>query len=197
MANKNTIKAQLSGTIQNTLASLTNSFAGTSQTAFQLNPGLVTGSGGGIVPLSIGNPGLYFGTGAQLRIRANGTVVTAYNSTITLTLALLQVPASVISAGLTKQSFTNMNTLKTSTARSIINGTNSFAVDSTIQLSGTGVLQGQAGFIISDLLDGQAAITAATGLTGEADLNFLLTATVSASDSSTIVTLNEFSLEAV
>ena len=197
MSNKNTIKSQLSGTVQNTLAPLTNGVAGTSETAFSLNAGPISGIGGGVIPLSLGNPGTIGGTGGQLKIRANGAAVTTSATSCTLTLNLYLIPAAIVAAGLTNQSFTNWKKLATSSARSIANAINSFAVDATVQLTSSGRLQGQAGFIISDLVDAQAAITAATGLLGEQDLNFVLTSTASNSDSGNVITLNEFSLEAV
>src|ERR1039457_5324204 len=98
MASDDTIKTQVQSlptptTIQNSIAPLTNAVAGTTATAFSLNSGAVSLGGGGVIPLSLGNPGLYFGTGRRFLIRANGQCVTGASAN--LTLKLYQVSAAL------------------------------------------------------------------------------------------------------
>ena len=132
MANVNTIKEQIQSlpvlsTIQNTIAPLTNAVAGTTATAFASNSGAVSLGGGGVIPLSVGNPGRFFGTGKKLRIHALGQCVTGASAN--LTLKLYQVSAALIAAAgfsannvslLSNVTFTGWNLLATSTARLVI-----------------------------------------------------------------------------
>lgn len=198
MANANTIKSQVVGTIQETLAPIVNVVASSTETAYAYNAGAVSGAGGGVSPLAIGNPGIYFGTGRGFKLRAFGFDVVG--ATSTLTLNLYQVPASVIAAGITgQQTFTGFNKIATSTARSVTtaNGQSPFVVEATLQLGAGGRLTGTFSTEINNLYDAVAATTVATGLLGEQDLNFVLTATQSVGNALTTSTLAEFSIEAV
>jgi hypothetical protein len=212
MANVNTIKRQFqslptSSTIQNTIAPLTNAVAGTTATAFSLNSGAVSLGGGGVVPLSLGNPGYFAGTGEKLRVRAQGQMTTGASGT--LTLKLYEVPASVIAAAglssngvslLSNTTFTSWNLLATSTARAINSTTAAWEIVAELQLAQVGTaysLMGTFKDTINDLFDAEAAITAATGLVGEADVNFVIVSTFSASNAANVNTMTEFVLEQV
>jgi len=199
MANVNTIKSQIAGVVQNNLQPLTNAVAGTTATAFALLPGPVSGAGGGVIPLtptSNAQSPTWFGTSKKLKLRFTGTLVTGTNAT--LTLKLYQIPASVIAAAaLSNQTFTNWNLLATSTARAVNTTTADWVLEAELQLSPIGTLSGKFEDIINDLFDAPAAITAATLLTGDGDLNFVLVSTLSAANAGNVNTPKEFSLDQV
>lgn len=199
MANTNTIKTQIIGVVQNNLQPLTNAVAGSTATAFSLLPGPVSLAGGGVIPLTPTantQSATWFGTSRKLKVRATGTVVTGTSAN--LTLKLYQVPASVIAAGaLTNQTFTGWNLLATSTARACNTTTADWNIESDVQLSAIGTLSGTFRDVINDLFDTDAAITAATLLVSDADLNFVLVSTLSASNAANVNTCKEFSLEQV
>lgn len=212
MANVNTIKEQSQtlptpSTIQNTIAPLTNAVAGTTATAFSLNSGAVSLGGGGVIPLALGNPGYFAGTGKKLRVRATGQMTSGVSGT--LTLKLYEVPASAIAAAgfsqnntslLSNQTFTNWNLLATSTARAVNSTTAAWELVAEVQLAQVGTaysLMGTFKDTINDLFDAEAAITAATGLVGEPDVNFVLVATFSASNAANVNTMTEFSIEQI
>lgn len=199
MANVNTIKSQIVGVVQNNLQPLTNAVAGSTATAFSLLPGPVSGAGGGVIPLTPTantQSATWSGTSKKLKIRATGTVVTGVSANLTLKLYL--VPASVIAAAaLTNQAFTGWNLLATSTARAVNTTTADWDFEAEVQLSAIGTLSGKFEDIINDLFDAPAAITAATLLTGDADLNFVIVSTLSAANAANVNTMKEFSLEQV
>jgi hypothetical protein len=191
-------------TIQNTIAPLTNAVAGTTATAFSLNSGAVSLGGGGVIPLALGNPGRFAGTGKKLGLYATGQCITGTSAN--LTLKLYEVPLSVIVAAgfssnntslLSATTFTGWNLLATSTARAVNTTTGTWSLNATLQLAAVGTtytLQGTFEDIINDLYDTRAAITAATALVGEQDLNFVMVSTLSASNASNVNTMTEFSL---
>jgi len=198
MSNASTIRRQVSGTQQLTIAPLVN--PGTSQTAFTLNNNGLTGTGGGVIPLSAGVTGLYAGTGQVLVIRAAGTATGFTADSTTLILELFEVPAAIIAAGgLTATSFTGYNEVFATSALdlSLTAGqtTSSFRVEARIQLDAAGNLSGEYEGWINGTVVAQATISVLNGLVGEADLNFVLAATLSASTSATILTLNEFAID--
>jgi hypothetical protein len=205
MAMDDVIRSQIVGTIQDTLAPLTNTVAGSTATAFSINSGAVSGGGGGVIPLVLGNPGLYSGTGRAFQIKASG-FVTAGSSVTTLTLKLYQVPASVLATAgyyfgmagvspLSNQTFTNWNLLATTSARTVTSLTASWSFQAVLQLSATGRLEGQFTDTIAGIVDAFAATTIVTGLTGgEADMNFVMVSTLSTSQAANLNTMNEFSL---
>jgi hypothetical protein len=199
LANTNTIKTQIIGVVQNNLQPLTNAVAGTTPTAFSLLPGPVSGAGGGVIPLTPtanSQSATWFGTSKKLKIRATGSTVTG--TTLNFSLKLYQVPASVIAAAaLTNQTFTGWNLLATTTARAVNTTTADWELEAEVQLSPIGTLSGKFEDIINNLFDAPAAITAATLLASDADLNFVLVATFSASNAANIATPKEFSLEQV
>ena len=195
MANASTIRRQISGTQQLTIAPLTNAIAGTTPTAFALNNNGLTLTGGGVIPLSYGVTGLYQGTGRVLHVAATGIAVSGASEN--LTIALYEVPAALLPIADTlagQQTFTNWNLLATSTVRALptSGGTASWSFDARLQLDAAGNLEGQFTDEINSLVDVYAATTIAAGLVGEADLNFVIVATQSA-----LTTLTEtvFSLD--
>lgn len=205
MANANTLQSQIFGTIEKTLAPLQSAVIGTTESQFQLNNGAISLTGGGVVPLpvassagtigSVVNNGIYAGQGRAFRVRAFGHTESA-TAACTLTLKLYQVPASVVAAGLTFQTLTGYNAIAASTARAITNGKNSFQMNADLQVSASYELQGSFSDTISNLVDASAAITA-VAMTSEADLNFILTATLSSATPVSTVTTSEFSIEQV
>lgn len=202
MSNDNTIKSQIAGVVQNNLLPLTNAVAGTTETAFSLRPGPVTGAGGGVIPLSPSGPNvpaIYSGTGAALKLRSLG-FVTGGSSAVTWVMKLYQIPASVIAAAaLTNQTFTNWNLLATTTTRTITSLTTDFLVEATVQLSSTGRLEGFFKSSILGALQVETNTTVVTGLTGgDADLNFVITGTFGTNaQAANLATMTEFSLEQV
>lgn len=197
MANDNTNKSLLLGTLQEQLIPLTNAIAGTTATAFAQGNGLVSGTGGTVAVLSVGNPGLYNGTGRPIVLRAFG-VATGGASATTLTMTLYQVPGAALplTSGVTnQQTFTTWNSLKASTARTITSLTVSWKMTAVLQLSATGRLEGSATWEIAGLLDGDAATTVVSALLGEVDLNFAVVSTMSAAQAANVNTMTEFSLE--
>jgi hypothetical protein len=198
MANTNTIKSQIVGVVQNNLQPLTNAVAGNTATAFSLLPGPVSGAGGGVIPLTPtvnSQSATWFGTSKKLKVRATGTVVTG--AAMTLTLKLYLVPAVIAAGALANQTFTNWNLLATSTARACNTTTADWWFEAELQLSAIGTLSGIFKDCINDLFDAEAVVTAATLLTSDADLNFVLVSTLSVSNAANVNTAKEFSLEQV
>ena len=195
MSNASTVRRQIAGTQQLTIAPLLATIVGTTATAFQLNNNGLTLTGGGVIPLSAGVTGLYQGTGAVLHLAATGTAVGLANST--LTLYLYEVPASLLPIADTlagAQTFTNWNLMATSTARAVGAATVSWSFDARVQLDAAGNLQGQFTDEIDSLVDVYAPTTAVTGLVGEADLNFVIVAKATTANITTN-TANEFRLD--
>ena len=192
MANANTVRQQVVGTIQLTLAPLLAATIGTTKTAFQLNNNAISLTGGGVIPIAAGVTGLYQGTGRTLKVSATGTIVGTTSTTVIL--ELYEVPASVIAAGLTATSFTNWNGIKTSSTRTLGQTIASWNFDARVQLDAGGNLTGSATDTIDSQLDIYAQFTAITGLTGEADLNFAVVATFGGSGAVSI-TMDEFRID--
>ena len=211
MPNASTIRQQVYGTQVLTLAPLKGSVISTTATAFQLNSNPLTTGGGyngaandtggdgpsGVVPLSVGVTGFYLGTGREIRVVATGTATAT--TTESLTLTLYEVPASVIAAGsvggAAAQTFTSWNSIAASTSRTLASVKNSFRFEATLQLSASGLLQGVFSDVIADLVDASAATPAIAGL-AEADLNFVLVATLANGQTTTVITLDEFRIDA-
>ena len=191
MSNASTIRRQLAGTQQLTIAPLPGIL--TTPTAFQLNNNALTLTGGGVIPLSAGTTGIYQGTGQVLHISAVGNIVGL--ATTTLVLKLYQVPASLLPIADTlagAQTFTSWNLLATSSTRTVGAVTASWSFDARLQLDAAGNLEGQFTDEIISLVDVYAATTAAV-LTGEADLNFVLVA-AQGTAAATSVTCSELAL---
>lgn len=195
MSNASTIRRQIAGTQQLTLASLSGTTITTTATAFQLNNNALTQSGGGVIPLSTGNTGLYQGTGQVFIVRAAGQYSGATASSTTLALTLYEVPASVIANGLTSQSFTGWNAVGTQAAATLGTASGSFQFEALLQFDAAGNLQGSYSSNIDGTTKAQTVVTNIAGLVGEADLNFVLVAQLGTATSGVIVTLDEFAID--
>ena len=195
MSNASTIRRQISGTQQLTLAPIVN--PGTVQTQFQLNNNALTLTGGGVIPLVAGVTGLYAGTGQVLVVRAAGSYSGVTAATTTLALELFEVPASVIAAGLTPTSTTGYNPVAAPSASSALdNAVGAFQLEAHIQLDAAGNLNGWYQGSIDTQAITRAAIDDVTGLVGEADLNFVLAVTLGGAEPSTsVITLDEFAID--
>ena len=203
MSNASTIRRQVAGTQQLTIASLLGSTITTTETAFALNNNGLTLTGGGVTPLSAGTTGLYAGTGQVIWIHAAGTITGGTASSTTLILKLYEVPASLLPIANTlagQQTFTSWNLIATSatgTLSSAVTAGN-FSVDAYVQLDSQFNLDGWfQSQVFASATGAKTAITAVKGLTGEADLNFVLTATLGGTYAGVSVVLDEFSLAIV
>lgn len=146
-----------------------------------------------VIPPGSGNPAVFaFDNGKPFFVQGWGICKTGANAT--LTLKLYQVPASVVAAGLTAGSVVGCQLLATSTARAVNTTTGKFLFQVELQWdSVTGLIHGQFTDQISNLLDAWAATTAQTTATlADNELNFLLSATLSAGNAANVVTLQEF-----
>lgn len=204
MPNSSTIRRQVAGTQQLTLAPLVGSVITTTLTAFQMNNNALTLTGGGVIPLSAGVTGLYQGTGQVLWIHAAGQVTGATASTSTLLLNLYQVPASLLPIANTlsgAQTTSGWVSIGVSSAITIGATTaGSFTFDAEVQLDAAGNLSGTYSVTIFGTTKAQTILTngGPTGLVGEADLNFVVTATLGGAEPSTeLIVLDEFSLNYV
>lgn len=195
MANASTVRRQIGGTQQLTIAPINGTTVTSTATAFQLNNNGLTLTGGGVIPLSAGVTGLYAGTGQVLHVAAQGTFTGAADDDLTIT--LYEVPAAKLPIADTltgAQTFTGWNTIAASSSQVIDGVKGNWSADARLQLSSTGILSGQATFDINASVNVYAAITNITGLVGEADLNFVVVATFSSGTGST-VTMDEFRLD--
>jgi len=202
LPNASTIRRQIAGTQQLTIASLLGSTITTTQTAFQLNNNALTLAGGGVIPLSAGVTGLYQGTGQQLWIHASGSLTGGTSSGTTLALELYQVPNSLLPIADTlagAQTFTSWNEVGAQSAATLgsTETAGSFSFDAYVTLDAQGNINGYYQSNIFGTTKAQTVITAITGLVGEADLNFVLTATLGTDTAGVVVTLDEFSLNYV
>jgi hypothetical protein len=169
-----------------------------------LNNNGLTLTGGGFIPLSAGVTGLYQGTGQVLWIHATGTLSATTANVATLVLKLYETPAANLPfpappAETSAIVIAASNLIATSTAGTLAAGqTNgSFSLDAYVQLDSQGNLQG---WFIADVfgtITARTALTTVTGLVGEADLNFLVSATQGVAEIGNVVTLDEFSLNFV
>jgi len=198
LSNASTIRRQISGTQQLTIAPITN--PGTAVTTFVLNNNGLTLTGGGVIPLSAGVTGLYAGTGQVLQIRATGTFSGVTATTTTIQIQLWQIPAAVLSAGgLTQTSQTGFNVVSNPAAVTVANATGAFSLITEVQLDAAGNLNGEfSGWIDDGTAIPVTKIATVTGLVGEADLNFVVTATLGGAEPTTsVITLNEFGMDYV
>lgn len=200
MSNASTVRRQIAGTQQLTLAPLFGTTITTTPTAFQLNNNALTLTGGGVIPLSAGVTGLYQGTGQVLAIRGAGSYTGATANTTTLNLQLYQVPASLLPIANTlagAQTFTNWNLVTTqAVGAAVTTATGSFQYEAWLQLDAAGNLEGQYELMINNnTVVGPVKSSVVTGLVGEADLNFVLVATLGAATAGVVITLNEFAID--
>ena len=197
MSNASTIRRQVNGTQQLTIAAI--SAPGTTETNFTLNNNGLTGTGGGVIPLTAGVTGLYAGTGQVLVIRAAGSFA-GYTGSDALTIKLYEVPAAIIAAGgLTATSNTGFNLVHSSGSVTVSNAAGAFSLVARLQLDSAGNLNGSASAEIdTGTFEGPAVISGAAnvkGLVGEADLNFVLSITAGSSVSTLVANLNEFAID--
>lgn len=200
MANASTIRRQIAGTQQLTLAPLSGSVIGTTATAFQLNNNALTQSGGGVVPLAAGVTGLYAGTGAVLHLGVQGQYSGATANSTTLELQVYEVPNALLPIANTlsgAQTFTGWNAISVNSgAKQLATSTGSFNVDVRFQLDAAGNLEGTAKYVIDGAtIVAETTFTAITGLVGEADLNFAVVATLGTATAGVIVTATEIRLD--
>lgn len=202
MSNASTIRRQIAGTQQLTLAPLAASVIGSTETAFALNNNGLTLTGGGVTPLAAGVTSLYAGTGQQIWIHAAGLLTGGTASSTTLTLKLYQVPASLLPIANTlsgQQTFTNWQLLATSAVGTLAAATTSgnFSVDAYVQLDPSNNLTGYFESQVFASATGAPAATTQRVLTGEVDLNFVITVTLGGTTTGVVVTLDEFALALV
>ena len=194
MANANTVRQQVLGTIQLTLAPLPSPVVASTKYNFVLNNNAISQTGGGVIPITAGVTGLYQGTGRVLHIAATGTGVGL--ATSTLTLELYEVPAAIIAAGgLTQTSQTGFNEIAITSAKAIGAETFSWRFDARLQLDNAGNLEGSFEYAINGLAAAPASATdIVTGLVGEADLNFVLAAEAGTANL-TSLSMDEFRID--
>jgi hypothetical protein len=204
MSNASTIRRQVGGSQQLTIAPLLGTTITTTASPFLLNNNALTLSGGGCIPLSAGVTGLYAGTGQVIQIHAAGVITGMTAGTTTLLIGLYQVPASSLPLASTVNTAALLVTaggvlIAASSAVTAPAATTqgSFAVDAFVQLDGQSNLEGSFEYSVLNTVAGPAAITSVKSLVGEADLNFVLAATLGGAETGVIVTLDEFSLSLV
>jgi hypothetical protein len=84
------------------------------------------------------------------------------------------------------------------TGLTVDTASDSWSLDAYVQLSASGTLDGWFQAQISNATTvARAATTVVTGLVGEQDLNFLISATLGTNETGVVVTLNEFALALV
>ena len=204
MSNASTIRRQVAGTQQLTLASLLGTTITTTATPFSLNNNGLTGTGGGIIPLSAGVTGLYAGTGQVINIHIAGTITGGTASSSTTIITLYVVPASSIPFASTVTSSANMVTAGAVLIATSATGTlgaattaGSFQLDAYVQLDAQFNLAGWFQSQVFGSTTGAKTATTITLLTGEADLNFVAALTLGGTVTGAVVTLDEFSLALV
>ena len=202
MSNASTIRRQISGTQQLTLAPLSGTTITSTQTIFQLNNNALTLTGGGYIPLSAGVTGLYQGTGQVIWIHAAGSLTGGTASGTSLLIELFQIPAASLPVPSTDSTATVVGLCSEVGASSAITlgsteTAGSFVFDAYIQLDAQGNINGYYDVNVFGTTKAQTVITPITGLVGEADLNFFVAATLGTDTTGVVVTLNEFSLNLV
>lgn len=196
MANTNTVKSLVSGSIQNTLAALSLGTS-TTETTFSVNGNSTAGIASKpavlVLPdLQTASP-FVWDSGKPFLLRAWGTCTTG--ATTNLTLKLYQVPSSIVTAG-TASTVGNDNIVATSTARAVNSTTAPFYLEAVLQWDSVGkAIKGQATFEINNLVDAYAATTAVTSITADSELNFIISATLSVGNAANVVNLREFAAE--
>lgn len=206
MSNASTVRRQVAGTQQLTIASILGTVVTTTETPFTLNNNGLTLTGGGIIPLAAGNTGLYQGTGQVLWLHAAGTITATTANVATLILKLYVAPAS--SLPLVTTTGVVDTVAQAVTAGAVLIATSgtltlaagrtsaSWSLDAYLTLDQQGNLQGNFESQMGVLTTDSATITT-TPLTGEADLNFFLTATQGVAETGNVVTADEIELSLV
>jgi hypothetical protein len=202
VSNASTIRRQVGGSQQLTIAPLLGTTITTTATPFSLNNNALTLSGGGIIPLSAGVTGLYAGTGQVIQIHAAGVATGLTTSSSTLLFTLYQVPASALPLASTVVTSANLVTagataIFAATVSGAIAGTQgSFSMDVFVQLDGQSNLYGHGSANVLNTITADKIITPVL-TTGEADLNFVLGVAIGTTEAGVIVNLDEFSLSLV
>jgi len=202
MSNASTVRRQISGTQQLTLAPLTAAVISTTETPFSLNNNGLTLTGGGIIPLSAGVTGLYQGTGQVLHFHGAGTITGTTSASTTLLISMQQIPAASLPLASTVVTTANVLTaggadVFDTAAITVGSGQTSgaWSVDAWLQLDAQGNLTGDFQYqIFGGTTGAKAATTTVTGLVGEQDLNFILSATLGGTATGAVVTLDEWEL---
>jgi hypothetical protein len=198
VSNASTIRRQIAGTQQLTIAPLLGSIITTTETAFQLNNNGLTLTGGGVIPLSAGVTGLYQGTGQVLVVRASGQYSGATASSTTLELELQEVPAALLPIANTlagAQTFTNWNEIATTGVKTLGTAVGSWQFEAFLQLDAAGNLEGTFEANIDGQIVTPTITNVITGLVGEADLNFVITAVLGTATTGVVLTMTEFGLD--
>jgi len=210
--NASTIRRQIGGTQQLTIASLSANVISTTATPFSLNNNGLTLTGGGVIPLSAGVTGLYQGTGQQLWLHASVTVTGTTSASTSGIVTLYVVPAS--SLPLTAAQSTTVAELvaaygtngggatliATSSTWTVLAGQTSgtIVLDAWVTLDLQGNLTGHfksTGFNAAPQADTTLATTTTLlTLAGEQDLNFVLGFTFGGTDTNAVATVDEFSM---
>lgn len=171
---------------------------------FQLNNNGLTLTGGGYIPLSAGVTGLYQGTGQVLWLHAAGTMTATTANVATLIIKLYQTPASnlpfpAFPAETSAIVIAASNLIATSATGTLGAGATagSWSMDAFVQLDSQGNLEGWYQGNVFGTITTRTIITPVTGLVGEADLNFLVSATQGVAETGNIVTTDELSLNFV
>ena len=203
MSNASTIRRQISGTQQLTIAPLSGTTITTTETVFQLNNNALTLTGGGYIPLSAGVTGLYQGTGQVLWIHIAGQMTATTANVATLIIKLYQISAANLPLPSTDTSstVTGLSTLIATGATGTLSAgatAGSFSLDAYVQLDAQGNLDGWfQSQTFASTTGAKTATTIVTGLVGEQDLNFFVTATLGVAETGNIIALDEFSLNFV
>ena len=185
-----------------TLAPLTAAVISTTETPFSLNNNGLTLTGGGIIPLSAGVTGLYQGTGQVLHFHGAGTITGTTSASTTLLISMQQIPAASLPLASTVVTTANVLTaggadVFDTAAITVGSGQTSgaWSVDAWLQLDAQGNLTGDFQYqIFGGATGAKAATTTVTGLVGEQDLNFILSATLGGTATGVVVTLDEWEL---
>jgi hypothetical protein len=205
VSNASTIRRQIAGTQQLTIAPLLGTIITTTATPFSLNNNALTLTGGGIIPLSAGVTGLYQGTGQVIWIHAAGSLTGGTASSTTAILTLYQVPAAslplaatvITSANLVTAGATLIATSATGTLSSAVTAGN-YSLDAYVGLDAQGNLDGWfESQVFASTTGAKTAITAVKGLVGEADLNFVAALTLGGTEVGVVAYLDEFALNFV
>jgi hypothetical protein len=196
MPNANTIASISSGFMQGSIAPLQIG-ASTVEAVFVTNKNPITGAGGApaVVSAAEGVIPSYYANGRPFKVTAWGTVTTGASETVVLT--LYQVPAAIVAAG-SAGTVANNHSLKASSARTVATTTAPFYIDGTFQYdSGSQRLLGLASIAINGLVDAGAATTIVTGLVGDIDLNFAVSATMGTGNAADVIVLGEIAISQV
>jgi hypothetical protein len=202
MSNASTIRRQVGGSQQLTIAPLSGTVITTTASPFQLNNNALTLVGGGVIPLSAGVTGLYAGTGQVINIHAAGVATGLTTSSSTLLFTLYEVPAASLPLAATVITSAGLVTaggvaIFAATVSSAIAGTQgSFSLDVFVQLDSQCNLYGHGSANVLNTITTDKVITPVL-LTGEADLNFVLGCAIGGTEAGVIVNLDEFSLALV